>query len=72
VIARWYGAAMPGAGRTVEGSPAADRLDGGFNNDLLRGGHGDDTMLGGAGDDVLLGGPVTPGPRAVQFWPVSA
>jgi hypothetical protein len=61
VIARWYGAPQPGAGRTVEGSPTADRLDGGFNNDLLLGGLGDDTMLGGAGDDALLGGPATLG-----------
>ena len=40
----------------IEGTPLADRLDGGAGDDTINGGDGSDTIVGGAGDDSLTGG----------------
>ncbi|WP_299567070.1 TRAP transporter substrate-binding protein DctP [uncultured Sulfitobacter sp.] len=40
----------------IEGTPLADRLDGGAGDDTINGGDGSDTIVGGAGDDSLSGG----------------
>lgn len=44
------------AGRTITGTDAANKLDGGYNNDTIGGAGGNDTVWGGAGNDVLAGG----------------
>ena len=40
----------------VNGTPADDRLTGGFDRDIIAGGDGRDTMNGAENDDVLRGG----------------
>ncbi|MFF7706633.1 M10 family metallopeptidase C-terminal domain-containing protein [Pseudomonas sp. NPDC007930] len=44
------------AGLIVQGTAAADTLDGGRWSELLMGGAGNDQLAGGGGDDVLVGG----------------
>jgi Ca2+-binding RTX toxin-like protein len=56
VITAGYSGPAHVTGLVWNGTTAADKLDGGYNNDTLNGGAGDDILWGGAGNDVFNGG----------------
>lgn len=56
VVNDWFNGRRQSTGLDRQGSPAADRLEGGYHHDTLRGLAGNDTLYGGAGNDTLDGG----------------